>query len=166
MCLARRPRAQPGARLSHRAVHSATGSNGGAKYWGSFEEELGEWKGFEEKREHLPHARMFLRHSPEHIVGHAARRRIAPDTFPLLECADLPGSGIRRTPCARHVGTLRGHGPPSLAPFSRIARAQKSGFTIPDAPLRRSDRMPSSGSVRQTSGQPGHKGGRTFSLPT
>ena len=56
MCLARRPRAQPGARLSHRAVHSATGSNGGAKYWGSFEEELGEWKGFEEKREHLPHA--------------------------------------------------------------------------------------------------------------
>ena len=29
--------------------------------------------------------------------------------------------------------------PPSLLSLSRIARAQKSGFTIPDAPLRRSD---------------------------
>ena len=44
---------------------------------------------------------MFLRHSAENIVSHAACRRIAPDTFPLLECADLPGSGIRRTDAVR-----------------------------------------------------------------
>ena len=113
------------------------------------------------RKESISRMRMFLRHSPEHIVGHAARRRIAPDTFPLLECADLPGSGIRRTDAVRaprrYAPWARPH--PTFVPFYRIARAQKSGFTIPDAPLRRSDRMPSSGSVRQTSGQPGHKGG-------
>ena len=64
--------------------------------------------------------------------------------------------------------------PPSLLSLSRIARAQKSGFTIPDAPLRRSDGSDAIIGLSQANKRVGSPAaaairegaGRTFSLPT
>ena len=92
---------------------------------------------------------------PRHISTYGMCRS-APQSAILYHC-----TGARWT-CAppprikaRFLGTVA----------SCIASAQKRGFTIPDVPLYRSDRMPSSGPVRQTGRKAGmgwDLGGRRF----